>query len=222
VRHSIITPMFYDGDDDARTRLCQYCFKDSELVVRLFNKLNAAYFILQLARTTTVMLRSVVYGEAAIKVSSMIQRYIYGTFIFPDIPRKDRESYTGATVIDVNPDFFDECITVLDYASLYPSIIRCKNLCYSTLIQRENSDVVDRTTGLLKRRKNLTGSIDNFDYSTTAAAVLVVSRETRVGVLPTICADLIGLRTSVRERQKSETKMARATLETGCPHTVLS
>jgi DNA polymerase elongation subunit (family B) len=43
-------------------------------------------------------------------------------------------SFTGATVLDPNPGFYSENIAVLDFASLYPTIMISRNLCYSSFI----------------------------------------------------------------------------------------
>lgn len=42
--------------------------------------------------------------------------------------------YKGATVLDPDTGYHDEWIVTLDFASLYPSIIRFLNLCHSTLL----------------------------------------------------------------------------------------
>lgn len=44
-------------------------------------------------------------------------------------------SFTGATVLDANPGMYTENIAVLDFASLYPTIMISRNLCYSTFIR---------------------------------------------------------------------------------------
>lgn len=47
-------------------------------------------------------------------------------------------SFTGATVLDATPGMYNENIAVLDFASLYPTIMISRNLCYSTFILDEN------------------------------------------------------------------------------------
>jgi len=42
--------------------------------------------------------------------------------------------YKGATVIEPIPGFYDDPVTTLDFASLYPSIMISNNLCYSTIL----------------------------------------------------------------------------------------
>jgi DNA polymerase elongation subunit (family B) len=44
------------------------------------------------------------------------------------------DSFTGATVLEAKPGLYKENIAVLDFASLYPTIIISRNLCYSTMV----------------------------------------------------------------------------------------
>lgn len=45
------------------------------------------------------------------------------------------DSFTGATVLTATPGIFTENISVLDFASLYPTVIISRNLCYSTFVK---------------------------------------------------------------------------------------
>ena len=46
-------------------------------------------------------------------------------------------SFTGATVLDATPGMYNENIAVLDFASLYPTIMISRNLCYSSFIRNK-------------------------------------------------------------------------------------
>lgn len=45
------------------------------------------------------------------------------------------DTFTGATVLTARPSFYPENIAVLDFASLYPTIMISRNLCYSTFVK---------------------------------------------------------------------------------------
>ena len=47
------------------------------------------------------------------------------------------DSFTGATVLDPTPGFYSENIAVLDFASLYPTIMISRNLCYSSFVMNK-------------------------------------------------------------------------------------
>jgi len=48
------------------------------------------------------------------------------------------DSYEGATVIDAKASYYTEPIAVLDFMSLYPSIMMANNFCFSTLVLNES------------------------------------------------------------------------------------
>ena len=54
----------------------------------------------------------------------------------------DEVAYEGATVIPPKSGFYDNPISTLDFASLYPSIMMAHNLCYSTLISAEDAKLM--------------------------------------------------------------------------------
>lgn len=47
------------------------------------------------------------------------------------------DSFTGATVLEAIPGIYNENIAVLDFASLYPTIMISRNLCFSTFVMKE-------------------------------------------------------------------------------------
>lgn len=59
-------------------------------------------------------------------------------------------SFTGATVLTATPGLYDENIAVLDFASLYPTIMISRNLCYSTFIKNPQLLPVSVQNGLFQ------------------------------------------------------------------------
>jgi DNA polymerase delta subunit 1 len=53
--------------------------------------------------------------------------------LFPSDDAVD-DSFTGATVLEPSPGMYTDNIAVLDFASLYPTIMISRNLCYSTFV----------------------------------------------------------------------------------------
>jgi DNA polymerase elongation subunit (family B) len=50
----------------------------------------------------------------------------------------DGVGYEGATVIEPKKAYYEVPVATLDFASLYPSIMQAYNLCYSTLLTRDD------------------------------------------------------------------------------------
>lgn len=53
------------------------------------------------------------------------------------------DSFTGATVLEPNPGLYTDNIAVLDFASLYPTIMISRNLCYSTFVMDDKYKDID-------------------------------------------------------------------------------
>ena len=67
-------------------------------------------------------------------------------FLCPTFPRDDKsteahEKFEGATVLEPKTGAYFTPITVLDFASLYPSCMMAEHICYSTVVmdQRFNN-----------------------------------------------------------------------------------
>lgn len=114
------------------------------------------------------------------------------------LARKEAE-YTGAVVIEPIKGFYTDPITVLDFASLYPSIMIGHNLCYSTLVAlgarcahwRENDATYDPLAcGCVHR---------------TPSGDLFLGAHVRQGVLPRILKNLL----SARSRAKRDMQAAK-------------
>lgn len=57
-------------------------------------------------------------------------------------------SFTGATVLEAQPGLYSENISVLDFASLYPTIMISRNLCYSTFVRHSEFMPVSQEQGI--------------------------------------------------------------------------
>jgi DNA polymerase delta subunit 1 len=102
--------------------------------------------------------------------------------------RQDEGTYEGATVIEPKKAFYQDPIATLDFASLYPSIMQAFNLCYSTLLSREEKQALPPSS-----------------YITTPSQESFVKPSVRKGILPLILDELL----AARKRAKRD--MAAAT-----------
>ena len=95
----------------------------------------------EMARVTGVPLSYLLTRGQQIKVMSQLYRKCRKEgLLIPTAARKAQEGdkFEGATVIEPKKGFYREPVATLDFASLYPSITMAHNLCYTTLVCKED------------------------------------------------------------------------------------
>ena len=118
------------------TEVAEYCLKDTELPIRIMEKLCTFENLVEMAKATWVPLSFLSERGQQIKVMSQIARKARElNFMIPTLFEKiEQPKYEGATVLEAQTGAYYKPITALDFASLYPSIMMAHNLCYSTLV----------------------------------------------------------------------------------------
>lgn len=124
------------GDPVKRGEIARYCSKDCDLVCLLIEKLKIASDLVEFARATRCPLPALTSRGQGIKVFSAVVweiEFACGMVLNAHhIPPP--ETYVGATVVNPTPGWYDEPIATLDFASLYPSIMRANKLCPANLV----------------------------------------------------------------------------------------
>ncbi|XP_003388637.1 PREDICTED: DNA polymerase delta catalytic subunit-like, partial [Amphimedon queenslandica] len=189
VPHNIITDL-QNGNEDSRRRLAVYCMKDAILPLRLLEKLMSLINYIEMARVTGVPLNYLLTRGQQIKVvSQLLRKAKKHDLLMPVIKSESQEEYLGGHVIEPQRGYYSSPISVLDFSSLYPSIMQAHNLCYTTLILRN----VDRD------------KLDPEDYIKTPSGNYFVKESVRRGILPEILEDLLSARKKAKQELKNET-----------------
>jgi DNA polymerase-2 len=102
--------------------LARYNIKDCELVTRIFAKTGLMNFLLERASVTGLAIDRSGGSVAAFEHLYMPLMHRQG-YIAPNLGDVQGESSPGGFVMDSRPGLYDS-VLVLDYKSLYPSIIR--------------------------------------------------------------------------------------------------
>lgn len=102
--------------------LAAYNIRDCELVLRIFEKTKLLQFAMERAHTTGLQLDQFGGSIAAFSHHYLPRMHRMG-YVAPNVGDVQGKSSPGGYVMDSKPGFYDS-VVVLDYKSLYPSIIR--------------------------------------------------------------------------------------------------
>jgi len=102
--------------------LAVYNIRDCELVLRIFEKAQLLQFVMERAQTTGLPADHFGGSIAAFSHHYLPRMHRLG-YVAPSVGEIQRKAYPGGYVMDSKPGFYDS-VVVLDYKSLYPSIIR--------------------------------------------------------------------------------------------------
>ncbi|WP_028603472.1 DNA polymerase II [Ottowia thiooxydans] len=102
--------------------LAIYNIRDCELVLRIFEKTKLLQFVMERAQTTGLQADHFGGSIAAFSHHYLPRMHRQG-YVAPNVGEIASKAYPGGYVMDSKPGFYDS-VVVLDYKSLYPSIIR--------------------------------------------------------------------------------------------------
>lgn len=102
--------------------LAVYNIRDCELVLRIFDKAQLLQFMMERAQTTGLQADHFGGSIAAFSHHYLPRMHRLG-YVAPNVGEIASKAFPGGYVMDSKPGFYDS-VVVLDYKSLYPSIIR--------------------------------------------------------------------------------------------------
>ena len=117
--------------------LATYNIRDCELVLRIFEKARLLGFVLERAQTTGLQADHFGGSIAAFSHHYLPRMHRLG-YVAPNVGDIAAKAYPGGYVMDSKPGFYDS-VVVLDYKSLYPSIIRTFLVDPVGLVEGENA-----------------------------------------------------------------------------------
>ena len=216
-----------------RTFLAQYCVKDAWLPCQIMIKRCKLVNAIQMSQVTGVPLTSIIHRGQQIRTLLLMLQFCkarcrknpeHPRYFLPDESANKppaADGFEGAVVITPLPGFYQTPVVTLDFASLYPSIMRAYNMCFSTLVpslreaQRaprqlkwspETHDIKDPEDEHYPEVRPVR-SFDypeggKFEYVPTENDVCFVTSKKRVGILPEILEQLLSNRKRVKKLRK--------------------
>ena len=229
-----IHPMYHSGAK-GRHDLAIYCVKDSWLVRKMMDKLCKLTVLLQMSNVTGISMKDVIERGQGIRTIALMIRYAKRRKVPYFIPRlvkepkfmarntisksgmcervmveKEGDSFEGAVVVSPTTGFYTDAVSCLDFASLYPSIMRALNMSYETLVSKET--VARMKWDQLKGKEERKGvrTIPDFSYvdmflktSINEDSPTFVSKSVRKGLLPEILESVLFERKAVKKMMKA-------------------
>jgi DNA polymerase I len=168
-----------------RDKVMRYCIKDAELALRILEHVGSLRRTMDLAAVSKLPMEDVQTSGNSTLIDSILIREAdrvpapFGPVGVPLTSRLDDdedEAIEGGYVHTIEPGLY-HWVIVLDFKSMYPSLIISKNICFTTL------------------------SDDGEIVSPSGARFL--SRERRTGLLPGILSDLMAQRDDIKRRMKA-------------------
>jgi DNA polymerase delta subunit 1 len=151
-------------DPASNQKLVDYNKQDCDLVLRLQTKLQVIIGLLQLSEISITQVDDVIHRGMTVRVMNLISKHAHAAGFYINNERvqqrkhkrqydqkeDDSSSYQGAHCFEVVVGVHNEPVIGVDYASLYPSVMRRYNVDPSTLVLTEQSTKFSTTTRMLR------------------------------------------------------------------------
>tara|TARA_B110000196_G_C21128560_1_gene657237 strand:+ start:118 stop:1647 length:1530 start_codon:yes stop_codon:yes gene_type:complete len=203
-------PILQRGSDEDRRRLAKYCMQDAMLCTHLIRRKQMIINLVELARVIGTSLSATFRRGQSHKIRRKLlgvccrdhPRNFYLNTLLQEGPDDDRvtavpfyremkmgvtRSFEGATVLEPLTGYHKQPVAVLDFKSLYPSIVQAHNISYDTI---------------------LTGWEENYDEEdvwTAPNGVRFIKKHVHEGLLPRLLTDLLAARVAAKKQMKEAT-----------------
>lgn len=189
----------YENAKSKMAKVALYCVRDSELVIEIIDNINIWIGLVELSNVFGVSITDVFSRGQQIRGVSQLYYILKPAGVVMNYhPPNTSSKFTGGYVGDPIPGIYD-FVMVLDFASLYPSIIQAYNICYNTLIKPTNTSVTPDdchhiTCPVLDEDGNETGTITH----------RFIKKEVRKGYVPILVEELVKQRRAVQAEMKAQ------------------
>lgn len=183
----------WNGSQEQIKKFIDYSRVDAELAMRLVIEKGLLDKFFELAKISGLLLQDALGGQSQRHECKLLHEFRKRNIVMPcrpddsdvkkfEVEREDK-GLKGAIVLEPIVGLHKDCsIIVLDFTSLYPSLIRTYNICPTTLLL-ENAD--------------------GLDHFTSPDGVKFVKHEVREGALPAILRELMEARAAAKKQLKT-------------------
>ncbi|KAM7473815.1 hypothetical protein LguiB_021058 [Lonicera macranthoides] len=207
IHYKVLTNWFSSGPGRARHRCIEYILERAKLNLQLVNQLDMINRTSELARVFGIDFFSVLSRGSQYRVESMLLRLAHTQNYLAISPGAQQVASQPAMeclplVMEPESGFYADPVVVLDFQSLYPSMIIAYNLCFSTClgkITHSNSNILGVSSYSPDQNvlRNLKRKI-----LLTPNGVMYVPSKVRKGVLPRLLDEILSTRIMVKKAMK--------------------
>lgn len=149
-------PKMYNTSSDI-LKLISITMQDTAYILKMMYELNVIPLALQITNIAgNTMSKTLLGGRSERNEYLLLHAFTEKDYIVPDKSGKDemweakqqqstsskkKPTYSGGLVLDPKVGFYDKLILLMDFNSLYPSIIQEYNICFTTIPNTEDENV---------------------------------------------------------------------------------
>lgn len=220
-----IEALWTEGGEGLR-RFISYARRDAVLALRLLLDLKLMDKYVALSRASGSLMQDIVNGgQSGMVESLLLRRFRERNRVVPPKPDAEvsEERYVGnedlkGGAVLVPEKGLQEDIVILDYKSLYPTIMMAHNLCYSTVITGragtgkagkssispvgDNSTTTTRSTDIAHNNTTHINTTDT-NIITAPSGGRFVAPDVSPGIMPGVLRELLDQRTKTKKLMKS-------------------
>ncbi|XP_065852458.1 DNA polymerase zeta catalytic subunit isoform X2 [Euphorbia lathyris] len=210
IPQKVLTKWFASGPGRARYRCIEYIIQRAKLNLEITSQLDMINRTSELARVFGIDFFSVLSRGSQYRVESMLLRLAHSQNYLAVSPGNQQVASQPAMeclplVMEPESGFYSDPVVVLDFQSLYPSMIIAYNLCFSTCLGN-----------VARWKENILG-VCSFSpewhvlrdlkdkFLLTPNGVVYVSPKVRHGILPRLLEEILSTRIMVKKAMKKLT-----------------
>jgi DNA polymerase elongation subunit (family B) len=199
---------------EGRLELAVYCVQDANLVLQLVRTQCKILNVVAMSNVTGVCPNGILNRGQGIRTITLMLRYALHSSPRLFIPRGEPNEggFAGAVVLPPLRGKYDDVVLCVDFASLYPSIMRAMNMSYETLVSNETIALHNWVEGVDVRTVPDYVDGDRLQIVHNPENCSFVTARVREGLLPKILREVLAERTAVKALMKESEGPMRAVL----------
>jgi DNA polymerase I len=145
VKASEMRRIWLEGSEQELHDFVSYAARDADLLQDIISELKLIDRYIAISKECGLLLHESINGGQSRRIESMLLRGFFEEGrLFPlkdkRGSKKEIDVVEGGKVFDPEPGLYKEGL-VMDYKSLYPSVIRAYNICWTSIVNEENVNV---------------------------------------------------------------------------------